>query len=196
MAVADKANLAPRRAIRKWSIIAAICAPIASYLWLCICVPCGFSYSSICTDCAIMENVTEHHAPLFGFTVWTTRSQSGTRLSAVLARNGIHQGNAHHWVFCTGGDYGLTWSCALGEGRHLYDSANDPSVAFVADGLCKYADAATGDRWLNRLLDPTQARHLKVAIRLAAPPPSGFADAASFQKWWDQNVADFENAIK
>jgi hypothetical protein len=177
-----------RRFILKSTLSLTLAAILFSYITLFLLVPCGFSYWSVCTECGMIQNMDQRRLPLTPIMFSTSRSLQGTALSAVFARDHFRQGHVHQWSFGTGGDFGLSRSCALGNGRNLRTLVNSPEVCALVDGLIRFADPQSRDRWLKVLLDPFRGRWIEQALNTeppATPPAAPFSDAASFNKWWE-----------
>lgn len=139
-----------------------------------------FESTSICTICGESQRTREFRIPFTSLTYFVTRKQIATPLSAAIHSAGLLPAtHAHQWLFASGGD---RFSCAIGEGRHIFSAVTSPAVASFVAATAKYRGPSAAQPWVTALLDPNRSSRPSGAIAVTVPP-GGFPTQTVYDRW-------------
>lgn len=149
-----------------------------------------FRYSSVCKHCAKVKSTSEFGIQSWNVVVWQTSKEQESRLSTMLASEGIVQPHEHNWMFAQGGGNGV--KCAIGGGRFLARVNNDTEfVAFVRD-TWRFGQQAIATNLLAAVLNPHTASS---ALWRTVASDYSLADvdsAASLRTWLQEHSFDLD----
>jgi hypothetical protein len=146
-----------------------------------------FSYVSVCTECGAEEHTQEWKLPGTDWTVFKQSSVHATSLSRYLASSGLVATHTHKWLFAAGGGNGVT--CAIGEGRHLWQAIRQPNSAGLLESIRTYDGPEAALKFLRLELDPAVSRRGPLMM-IVSYPTNGFSNKEQYHAWLLDN--DFQ----
>ncbi len=167
-----------------WVAVAAT-AVLLAYVGVGLLVPTSRG-TEVCLGCGDVRTYRTFTLPFTDHVIRRTSAVRPSPVGLVLAKHGLRQGGPHRFELVqeTGTSPFGGRSCGLGSGQNVFSAVQLTYVAAFLDAVLTYGDAATADRWLDRVLTEGTATNARFAIAVADAPPGGFADRAAFQAWW------------
>jgi hypothetical protein len=140
----------------------------------------SFGYRSICPLCGRIQGTTQLQLPFTHSTYCSWNRDHGvTPVGAAFARAGLVPANhSHDWHFMHGAGNGV--SCAIGDGRHLFDPYQSDHVAYFVEATARHEPKALGF-WLSILRDPKRANQLRSVA--GEFPARAVNDVVAYQDW-------------
>jgi hypothetical protein len=142
--------------------------------------PFCFSYVSVCAECGAEQHSQEWKLPWTDWTVFKHSSFHATPLSRYLSSSGLVAAHTHNWLFAAGGGNGIT--CAIGQGRHLWQAIRAPNSARLLESMRTYDGPEAALNFLRLELDPAVSQRGPIMM-IALFPTNGFSNKEQYHAW-------------
>ena len=150
-----------------------------------------FNYLAVSDRCGVVRDTCQWQIPLTRLTIFQQSSERETALSHTLLAIRLFQHHEHRWLFVAGGGNGIR--CAIGEGRHVFPSAESEGVATLSATTHRFGRTQFRDNLLHAVFDPATSddvRELGLFV-----PGNRFVQAADFDAWLTGHREYFDLAV-
>jgi hypothetical protein len=142
-----------------------------------------FRSFSICDVCGSIEDETRIQLAYSSTTLFMSRTERQTPLSALVTGRGIVPPHTHQWIFGQGSGNGVR--CALGPAHSLLGSTSAESAMFLR-AVDDYRGRDEAVQWIAILLDGHRFPRAETLGRTS--PPQVFGSREVFDAWWRENA--------
>ena len=149
-----------------------------------------FRYSSACKHCAKSRSTSEYGIHRWQIVLWRTSEEQESRLSAMLAVEGIVRPHVHDWIFAQGGGSGV--KCAIGSGRFLARVSNDTEFVALVRDTWRFGQRPISTNLLAAVLNPNTAASARWGMAAPDYSSADIDSTSSLRTWLQEHSTDLD----